>query len=215
MKLTSLCLALCATLTALATAQDKPSSSADQGKLWDDLVAGNGRYVSGKPNARDLVSDRIKLAKTQSPKVGVLACADSRLAPELVFDKTLGDLFVVRSAGNSPDPIAIGSFEYAVEHLGTTMIVVMGHESCGAVKEACSGEKMPTQNLEAVVQPIQVSCKLAKEKDVEPATRDHVHQAAQALLAGSPILKQRVQEKKVEIVEAYYSLGSGKVERLK
>src|SRR5262249_5274755 len=125
MKLRFLCLALCATLTPLATAQD-------QGKLWDDLLAGNGRYVAGKPNARDLVADRTKLANTQSPKVGVLACADSRLAPELVFDKTLGDLFVVRSAGNSPDPIAIGSFEYAVEHLGTTMIVVMGHESCGA-----------------------------------------------------------------------------------
>src|SRR5262245_5107952 len=195
MKLPFLCLALCVTLTPLATAQD-------QGKLWDDLLAGNGRYVSGKPNARDLVADRMKLAKTQSPKVGVLACADSRLAPELVFDKTLGDLFVVRSAGNNSDPIAIGSFEYAVEHLGTTLIVVMGHESCGAVKEACSGAKMPTQNLDAVVGPIQASCKLSKG-DVEPAIRDHVHQAAQALLAGSPILKQRVQEKKVEIVEVY------------
>jgi len=88
--------------------------------LWDDLSAGNARFIEGKPNSRDLVADRTKLAKTQSPKVAVLACSDSRVAPELLFDKTVGDLFVVRDAGNSPDPVAIGSLEYAVEHLGTT-----------------------------------------------------------------------------------------------
>jgi len=200
-------------ISSLVAQQTKPAPAEDQ--LWGDLTAGNQRFVEGKANTRDLVSERTKLAKSQSPAVAVLACADSRVAPELVFDKTLGDLFVVRAAGNSPDPLAIGSLEYAVEHLGTKMIVVMGHQECGAVKAACSHEAMPTANLEAVVKPIQASCTLAKGKDVEPATRDHVHRAALKLTAASPILKKRVAEKQLEIVEAYYSLDTGKVERLK
>jgi carbonic anhydrase len=199
-------------LASAAFAQQKAPA---KDPLWDDLSAGNTRYVQGKPNVRDLVAARTKLATTQSPKVAVLACSDCRVAPELLFDKTLGDLFVVRDAGNSPDPVAIGSLEYAVEHLGTTMIVVMGHQECGAVKAACSGGPMPTANLDAVVRPIQASCSLAKGKDVDPAARDHVHRSALRLLADSPILKKRVDEKKLEIVEAFYSLDSGKVERLK
>jgi len=201
-----LCFGLAASAQQKAPAKDP---------LWDDLSAGNARFIEGKPNSRDLVADRTKLAKTQSPKVAVLACSDSRVAPELLFDKTVGDLFVVRDAGNSPDPVATGSLEYADEHLGTTMIVVMGHQECGAVKAACSGGAMPTVNLEAVVRPIKASCSLAKGKDLDPAARDHVHRSAMRLLAESPILKKRVQEKRVEIVEAYYSLDSGKVERLK
>jgi len=197
-----------------ASSQQSATKAPAKDQLWDDLSAGNSRFVEGKPNSRDLAADRTKLAKTQSPKVAVLACSDSRVAPELLFDKTLGDLFVVRDAGNSPDPVAIGSLEYAVEHLGTTMIVVMGHQECGAVKAACSGGPMPTANLDAVVRPIKASCSLAKGKDVDPAGRDHVHRSALRLLAESPILKKRVNEKKLEIVEAFYSLDSGKVERL-
>jgi carbonic anhydrase len=203
-----------ACLALTASAQQAATKAPAKDELWDDLSAGNSRFVEGKPNARDLAAERSKLAKTQSPKVAVLACSDSRVAPELLFDKTLGDLFVVRDAGNSPDPVAIGSLEYAVEHLGTTMIVVMGHQECGAVKAACSGATMPTANLDAVVRPIKASCSLAKGKDVDPAARDHVHRSALRLLADSPILKKRVNEKKLEIVEAFYSLDSGKVERL-
>lgn len=206
-------LAACCVLVLADDHPQAPPVAPEQ--LWQGLAAGNARFVAGKPQSRNLPADRAKWAQTQSPHVAVLACADSRVAPELLFDQTLGDLFVVRAAGNSPDPLAIGSLEYAVEHLGTTMIVVMGHQSCGAVKAACSGEKMPTANLEAVVKPIQASCSKAKGKDVEPATRDHVHQAALALLAQSPILRKRVEEKKLTIVEAYYSLDTGKVERLR
>ena len=211
MKFRILLLAACCGLL-LADAHAQAAPSADQ--LWQDLSAGNARFVAGTPHARNLPADRAKWAKTQSPPVAVLACADSRVAPELLFDKTLGDLFVVRAAGNSPDPVAIGSLEYAVENLGTVMIVVMGHQSCGAVKAACSGGKMPTVNLEAVVKPIEASCSKASGKDLEPATRDHVHRAALALVAQSPILKKRVEEKKLVIVESYYSLDTGVVERL-
>ena len=84
----------------------------------------------------------------------VLACSDSRVAPELVFDKNLGDLFVVRSAGNIAGPIGISSIEYAVEHLGGSVLVVLGHTKCGAVTAACSEEKMPSPNLQEIVDKI-------------------------------------------------------------
>ncbi len=207
-------LVVCCSL--LAFAADKPNKSAAAAdKMWQDLADGNARFVSGKSNARNLTADRAKWAKTQNPHVAVLACADSRVGPELLFDKTVGDLFVVRNAGNTPEPIAIGSLEYSVEVLGAKMIVIMGHSSCGAVKAACSGDKMPSENLTAVVTPIKAACSKAKGKDMEPATKEHVHMSAEELLAKSPLLKKRVAEGKISIVEAYYSLDTGKVERLK
>jgi carbonic anhydrase len=192
--------------------------SADQ--TWKDLAAGNKRFAAGKSRTRDDVARRQQLAQGQKPEVAVLSCSDSRVPPEIVFDQGLGELFVVRSAGNSADPLAIGSLEYAVEHLGTTMIVVLGHESCGAVTAACSGEKMPTANLEAVVAPVGPSCTAAKsEKDsgdvIDQAVRDHVHRTAVALLANSSILKHASEEGKLTVVEAYYGLDNGLVTRLR
>jgi len=189
------------------------TSSVDADQIWADLEAGNQRFVGGQSSQHDYVAQRQALAKTQAPKVAVLGCADSRLSPELLFDKGLGDLFVVRNAGNSPDPIAIGSLEYAVEHLGSKVIVVLGHQSCGAVSAACSGEKMPTANLEAVVAPIAAACS-AHKGDLTAAIKDHVHQSAQELVSHSPVLKHEVEEGKIKVIEAYYELDTGKVIRL-
>jgi carbonic anhydrase len=199
-------------LAILALAQ----APADQ--TWNQLVSGNHRFMSGKSEPHDLVARRRELAKTQNPHVAVLSCSDSRVPPELVLDQGLGDLFVVRSAGESADPLAVGSLEYAVEHLGTTVIVVMGHQSCGAVKAACSGEKAASPNLEAVVIPIASSCtKVDKSKPdtFDLAARDHVHSVAQELLTKSVILKKAADEGKVAIVEAYYSLDTGEVTKLR
>ena len=187
-------------------------------QIWNELASGNRRFVAGKSEPRDLVARRKELAKTQNPSVAVLSCADSRVPPELVFDEGLGDLFVVRSAGESADPLAVGSLEYAVEHLGTVVIVVMGHQSCGAVKAACSGGKAPSPNLEAVVTPIATSCtKVDKSKPdtFDLAARDHVHSVAQELLAKSAILKEAAGEGKLTIIEAYYSLDTGEVTKLR
>ena len=208
-------LVVCCSLFLFAA--DKPNKSAAAAdKLWNDLADGNARFVAGKLTVDDnLAAHREKLSKGQAPPVAVLACADSRVGPELLFDKSLGQLFVVRNAGNTPEPIAIGSLEYSVAVLGAKMIVIMGHSSCGAVKAACSGDKMPSENLTAVVTPIKAACSKAKGKDMEPATKEHVHLSAQDLLAKSPLLKKKVDEGKLAIVEAYYSLDTGKVERLK
>src|SRR5438105_3680928 len=122
-------------------AQDaKPTPTGSLQRLKD----GNARFAADKPNKRDVGADKRKeLAKGQHPFAIVLTCADSRVAPELLFDAGLGELFVLRVAGNIADPAVVGSIEYAVEHLHTPLIVVLGHESCGAVAAALDGAKLP------------------------------------------------------------------------
>ena len=203
----------------LGTAPQEAARAPSAEQLWQTLVAGNKRFVVGKMTSRNLVYQRRALLNKQNPWIAVLSCSDSRVPPEIVFDQGLGNLFVVRAAGNSVDPVGIGSFEYAVEHLGTVMIVVLGHQSCGAVSAACSGEKMPSPNLEAVVRPVTQSCTVAKEQHsgeslVEFATREHIHRTAQDLLSQSTVLKRAHDEGKLTIIEAYYSMDSGAVTRL-
>jgi len=203
-------------LSSPAGAQQSARPSVDP--IWSVLAAGNQRFVSGKPQPRDAVARRKELATTQNPHAAVLSCSDSRVPPEVVFDQGLGDLFVVRSAGESADPLSVGSLEYAVEHLGTTEIVVMGHQHCGAVTAACGGEKTESPNLLAVVSPITSSCAAADKKQADPMDlpiKDHVHSVAMALLAKSPMLKHAVAEHKLTIVEAYYSLDTGAVTKLR
>jgi carbonic anhydrase len=189
-------------------------------QIWNFLVEGNKRFVAGQPLARDIVSQRRSLEKTQSPPVSVLSCSDSRLPSEAIFDQGLGDLFVVRIAGNSADPMGIGSLEFAVRILGTRVIVVLGHQRCGGVTAACSGEKMPSSNLEALIQPIMESCRIAKEQHgsedlIDFAIKTHVRKTADDLLAESEILKQAHDAGKLSIIGAYYSLDSGSVTRLR
>ena len=202
-------------LLVLVTSSMLGQQSADQ--IWNDLAAGNQRYVSGKTAAKDFPSQRKALVKTQHPLVAVLSCSDSRVPPELVFDKGLGELFVVRSAGETGDPLAIGSLEYAVEHLGSTVIVVMGHQSCGAVTAACAGGKTESENLEAVLDPIESSCKKVDPKKpgaIDIAIHDHVHSVAEEIVAKSEVLKKAVEAGKLTVIEAYYSLETGEVTRV-
>jgi carbonic anhydrase len=208
-----LILILCA---IFAVAQDSSKVPADQ--IWNDLAAGNHRFVTGKTVAQDFLAERKALAKSQHPRVAVLSCSDSRVPPELVFDMGLGELFVVRSAGEDDDPLSLGSLEYSVEHLGSSVIVVMGHQNCGAVTAACSGEKPGSVNLEAVEAPITSSCTRMDPKRPETldlAVRDHVHQVAQELLSKSELLKKAFAEGKLTIIEAYYSLDTGEVTKLR
>lgn len=209
------CLVVLLVLNLSGTAQQRQSDSADQ--IWNQLVAGNHRFATGKGAPHDLQTQRESLTKTQHPQVAVLSCSDSRVPPELIFDAGLGDLFVVRSAGEDDDAILIGSLEYAVEHLGSTVIVVMGHQGCGAVTAACSGEKSESDNLEAVVSPIAPSCTKmdrAKPENLDLAVRDHVHRVSQEILARSELLRKAAEEHKLTVIEAYYSLDTGEVTRL-
>jgi carbonic anhydrase len=201
---------------AFSVAQQPQGGLTDQ--IWNQLAAGNHRFATGKTASRNLTTERKALTNTQHPQVAVLSCSDSRVPPELVFDAGLGDLFVVRTAGEDDDPISIGSLEYAVEHLGSTVVVVMGHQRCGAVTAACSAGKSESVNLDAVVNPITSSCSKidsAKPESLDLAIRDHVHRVAQEILAKSELLRKSSAEGKLTVIEAYYSLDTGEVTRLR
>ncbi|HXM11546.1 MAG: carbonic anhydrase [Candidatus Sulfotelmatobacter sp.] len=196
---------------------NQPAVSAND--VWAGLMAGNARFVSGKTRSHDVVALRRKLSSSQSPNAIILSCSDSRVGPELIFDQSLGDLFVVRTAGNVADPVALGSMEYAVEHLHSSLLVVLGHQKCGAVNAACSGEKMPSANLQAIVDKIDPAVALAKSHAkaddlVEAAIKENVHQSAKDVLANSAILREAVDSGKLRVVEAEYELDTGKVSRL-
>jgi carbonic anhydrase len=199
----------------MSTTRQAPSAQA----IWAALVEGNKRFVAGKPKARDLVSLRRSLAESQHPNVVVLTCSDSRVSPEVLFDQSLGDLFVVRSAGNIADAIGVGSIEYAVEHLGSSVLVILGHTKCGAVTAACSKQKMPTPNLQAIVDKISPAVSRAGESVkgdalVEAAIQENVHQSAKDVLASSEVLRHFVEQGKLTLFEAEYELDTGKVLRL-
>jgi carbonic anhydrase len=200
---------------APAASQQTPSADA----VWTDLMAGNQRFVTGKPRTRELVSLRRKLASGQNPNVIILSCSDSRVSPEVIFDQSLGDLFVVRTAGNVADPVALGSIEYAVDHIHSPLLVVMGHQKCGAVSTACSGEKMPSSNLDAIVEKINPAVTHAKtyakgDDLLESAVKENVKQSAQDVLANSEIIRDAVKAGKLKVIEAEYELDSGVVVRL-
>jgi len=188
-------------------------------QVWDSLMAANRRFVAGKPQTRDLVSLRHKLASGQSPKAIILSCSDSRVGPELIFDQSLGDIFVVRTAGNVADAVSLGSIEYAVDHLHSPLLVVLGHQECGAVNAACSGEKMPSPNLDAIVEKISAAVAQAKsyakaDDLVESAIKENVHRSAMDLVANSEIIRNAVKSGKLSVIEAEYELDTGKVVRL-
>ena len=188
-------------------------------EIWADLLEGNLRFIAGKPKTRPLVAAREQLASGQHPQVIMLGCSDSRVSPELVFDKNLGELFVVRTAGNIADPIALGSIEYAAEHLHSSVIVVLGHEKCGAVAAAASGAKMPTPGLDAIVKRIFPAIEkyticaqgdqllgLAVEANVQLSARD--------IVAESTLLQKEIAERKLTVIRAVYKLKTGEVYRL-
>jgi carbonic anhydrase len=203
--------------SARSSSAARPAPSAD--KIWASLVAGNKRFVAGKPRAYSVVSLRHKLASGQHPNVIVLSCSDSRVSPELVFDQSLGDLFVVRTAGNVADSVGLGSIEYAVEQIHSPVLVVLGHQKCGAVTAACSGDKMPSRSLDAIMDKISSAVAQAKtyakpDGLIESTVKENVRQSAQDILANSEIVRAAVKTGKLTVIEAEYYLDSGEVVRL-
>ena len=149
---------------SVAVAKDPVAASVTPDAALARLKAGNARFVAqpvsaGKPTA----ARRAETAQTQDPFAIIVGCADSRTAPELVFDQNIGDLFVVRTAGNLVDDYGLGSIEYAVDHLGTRLIVVLGHARCGAVKAAMASATAPG-HVNSLVRAIQPAVEAAKNE---------------------------------------------------
>lgn len=187
-----------------------------------ELIAGNHRFFNNQSvHPRQNLNRIERLAlEGQHPVAVVITCSDSRLSPELLFDEGLGDLFEIRTAGNVVDEIGLGSVEYAVDDLEVPLIIVLGHQHCGAVTAALNTEKPETldsPNLRKIVTLIRPAIEEAEHQvgvKLENAVRDNVHRVATTLLEESTLLSKAYDEQKLLIVEAYYELGSGRVEIL-
>jgi carbonic anhydrase len=186
----------------------------------EELLAGNKRFAGGDPeNPRRDTVRRIITADGQRPFAVVLTCADSRLSPEVIFDQGIGDLFVVRVAGNTAaDPVLIGSMEYSVLTFGSVLLMVLGHTECGAVKAAVDvvtkGETVPGE-LNAVVEPIVPAVHAVQGQpadEIVDAAIDENVKLTQQGLAQVPTFADAVQTGKLEIVGYEYQLKTGKVE---
>ena len=185
--------------------------------LWGAMMKGNQAFVAGTLTYTGLKEERGQFEQAQAPPITVLTCSDSRVPPELVFNQSLGALFVVRSAGNVADEFGIASIEYAISQGYTKLIVILGHENCGAVK-ACLGRGDPgTPALNHLAQRIRssftdVSYDDGKdEKNLRRAVESNSRAAAAQLLAMSKLIRDAVTSKAVRIVTAYYDLSTGEV----
>ena len=171
------------------------------------LKEGNERFVAGALTPKDdYAALREKLSTDQHPFAVVLCCSDSRVAPEIIFDQKLGDLFVIRNAGNVVDKHVLGSIEYAVEHLGTPLVVVMGHSCCGAVTATRLGEALP-DNIMAIARRIKPS--IDTSCCIDDNARRHAKRMAK-LIQGDPV----VHHLHAQVTAAFYDIQSGKVEWL-
>jgi carbonic anhydrase len=203
---------------ALSPSFAKTSMTADEALA--KLKAGNEKFVTAPQLcAAELVNNRSVVAKGQSPWATVLTCADSRVSPELIFGGVgLGELFVCRNAGNVADTAVMGTIEYGAEHLGSPLVVVMGHSRCGAVQAACDvvekAAKLPG-SIKPMVDAIVPAAKAMKGKGgdfVDLSVRENARLNAEKVMAESEIVKELAHEGKVKVVYARYDLDTGKVE---
>ena len=171
------------------------------------LKAGNERFVTGNLLPKDTYAeDRKALCEGQHPFAVVLCCSDSRVVPEIIFDQKLGDLFVIRNAGNVIDKHVLGSIEYAVEHLGSSLVVVMGHSCCGAVTATRLGEALP-DNIMAIARRIKPS--INTSDGIDDNARRHAKRMAK-LIQVDPV----VHHLHAQVMAAFYDIQRGKVEWL-
>lgn len=183
------------------------------------LTEGNARFVELHEKHPDSSKKRrLEMLKGQHPFVVILSCSDSRVPPELIFDQGLGDIFEIRNAGNVLDEHVIGSIEYAVMHCGVKLIVIMGHQDCGAIAATLSGES-ETQYIKSLEDSIQPAVETCKKQGVEVnsdnVVKAHVLQDIEELLTQDTALVKYMKENNVKIIPAYYHLDSGKVDFLK
>jgi carbonic anhydrase len=207
------CLLLVSACASSATVRD----GRPDGSPLERLAAGNHRFVSGRcTGVRAVVARRGEVAKAQRPFAVIVGCADSRVPPEFVFDSGLGDLFVVRVAGDVCEDAALGSIEYAVEHLGARTIVVLGHERCGAVEATLKGGEA-AGHMGAFVTPIAANIWAssgATADALDGAVRANASAIARQISACGPILSHLVHEGALTVVAARYDLDTGEVEFL-
>jgi carbonic anhydrase len=183
-------------------------------------MEGNMRFVQGLFQGRNLLDLRRTLTQGQQPEAAVLCCSDSRVPAEIIFDQSLGDLFVVRTAGLVLDPTSIGSLEYAVAYLGVPLLVIKGHENCGAVTAAVEHPEATEGHIGAIIQQISPAVTQARQAGtngnelVEATTDLHLKCLETTLLRVSPIIREAMDAGRLEIMVAKYFLHAGQVQPL-
>lgn len=194
-------------------------------QVWSEMQRGNARFVAGEPrHPRQDVERRHELAHTQTPRAALFGCADSRLAAEIIFDEGLGDLFVIRNAGQVISDSVVGSLEYAVAVLDVPLIVVLGHDECGAVRAAIDSTSLDAPDLPAAIwrqiAPIVPAVRrvlragaahdvTTASVDAEEVGREHLRDTVTELLHSSELISDAVAAGRVGIVGANYRLAEG------
>lgn len=197
-------------------------------EAFERLQMGNKRYADGEHSLaeRSGRDRREDVAESQAPFATILGCSDSRVPAEIIFDQGLGDLFVIRVAGNVVAQSQVGSVEFAAAKFGTPLVVVLGHSSCGAIDATIDELQQPSAerspNLQSIVDRVRpsveglLSAGLGSDREalVDQAVRQNIRHSADSLRHGSRIIEELVQAKKLSVVGAYYSLATGEVEFL-
>lgn len=193
------------------------SSASGPDQSLKTLMDGNARYIKGDAVSHNLPAARKGLAAGQAPFAAVVRCADSRVAPEIVFDQPLGELFVCAIAGNVPTTAVIASLEYAVAVLGSDLIVVMGHSACGAVDAAITHRADPAAlpgNLPGLIDTIIVPCTMNSNPDdpkaLPAAISCNAQEGLRRIMAQSTVISRAVTKGDVRIVAGVQDLGTGK-----
>ena len=199
-------------------APPKPENVISPDASLKRLMEGNERYVGGLARRHDFKNQREALAGGQNPYAAILSCADSRIAPEYAFDSARGDLFVCRVAGNFANEETVASLEYAVAVLATPLILVLGHEACGAVdatiKSLKDGKPLPG-HMPSLVAGLSPSVKVVADQPgnaLDNAILQNVKDTVAKLKAAAPILSAAVEQNKIKVVGGIYRLKSGKVD---
>ncbi len=196
---------------------EKKSSCTRAKVALENLLAGNQRFVRGERAPRAFDLRREKLVTGQKPSAIVLGCSDSRVSLETLFDQNLGEIFVIRTAGQVLEATSIASIEYAVDHLQAPLFLILGHEKCGAVTAAIAHEGQAHGNIGLLLGKIQPAIERARklntsaEDMVETVTDLHLEELAKQVLRESDIISQAVAEGRLRIITAKYQIASGEV----
>ena len=191
-------------------------------QAWEAMLEGNQRFVSDKPShVRQDFGLRTELAKEQKPFAALFGCSDSRLSAEIIFDVGLGDLFVVRNAGQVIAETILGSLEYAVEVLGVPLILVLGHDECGAIRttmNSAEGQILPAgefiKNLVDRISPTVNAAKANGLHQIDEITDLHVRDTINELIARSTLIAERIESGKLAVVGANYKLTLGEIQEI-
>jgi len=188
-------------------------------QLWSALQKGNDVFAAGKLQYNNLTAERELLQNGQYPPITILACSDSRVPPELVFNQSIGGLFVVRAAGNIADDFGVASIEFALSKGWTKLIVVLAHEDCGAVDASLGITDPTTPALNALALRIRSSFigilyDPSSKENLRKATEANARASVAQLLAASAMIRDAVSKKYIQVIPAYYDMKTGKVTRI-